>query len=237
MSSKKILVVDDEKKIVEVVKSYLEKEGFEVYTAYDGKSAVEAFYNTNPALVVLDLMLPDMSGEEVCALLRKESKVPIIMLTAKVDESSILNGFSIGSDDYVTKPFSPRQLVARVLALLRRSENSTTTVSNEVSFNEGDLVVDTTKHEIRKNGETVNLTQSEYKILVTMLKYPHKAFTRDELVCRALGDDYDGFDRVIDTHVKNLRQKIETNPKSPQYVLTVHGVGYKFGGEKKWGKV
>jgi DNA-binding response OmpR family regulator len=231
MNKKKILVVDDEKKIVEVLKSYLEKEGFEVYSAYDGKSAVEIFGNINPSLVILDLMLPDFSGEEVCCFIRKESRVPIIMLTAKVDEVSILNGFSIGSDDYVTKPFSPKQLVARVLALLRRSEKDLQPLSSVFSFNEGDLMVDTIKYEVKKRGELMNLTQSEYKILITMLKYPQKAFTREELVCSALGDDYDGFDRVIDTHVKNLRQKIESNPREPQYILTIHGVGYKFGGE------
>jgi DNA-binding response OmpR family regulator len=231
LNNKKILLVDDEKKIVEVVQSYLEKEGFEVYAAYDGKNAIEVFENINPALVILDLMLPDLSGEEVCKILRKESRVPIIMLTAKVDENSILNGFNIGSDDYVTKPFSPKQLVARVLALLRRSERDIQPLSSTFSFNEGDLIIDTVKYEVKKNGEIVSLTQSEYKILVTMLKYPQKAFTREELVCSALGDDYDGFDRVIDTHVKNLRQKIETNPKAPEYILTIHGVGYKFGGE------
>ena len=231
MIKKKILVVDDEKKIVEVVKSYLEKEGFEIYEAYDGKTAVDIFDKVNPSLLILDLMLPDMSGEEVCKLLRRKSRVPIIMLTAKVDEASILDGFNMGSDDYITKPFSPKQLVARVLALLRRSEEDGTPLVNILDFYEGDLIIDSSKHEIKKGGEVVNLTQSEYKILVTMIKYPRKAFTREELVCRALGEDYDGFDRVIDTHIKNLRQKIETNPKNPQYVLTIHGVGYRFGGE------
>jgi DNA-binding response OmpR family regulator len=231
MNRKKILIVDDEHKIVEVIKSYLEKDGFEVCTAFDGKSAVDIFEKANPSLIILDLMLPDMDGEDVCKVVRKKSRVPIIMLTAKIEEASILNGFSIGSDDYVTKPFSPRQLIARVHALLRRTEEDSAPLSSISAFNNNYLIIDTMKHEVKKNGEIVNLTHSEYKILVTMLKYPQKAFTREELVCRALGDDYDGFDRVIDTHVKNLRQKIEINPKSPQYILTVHGVGYKFGGE------
>lgn len=228
---RKILVVDDEPKIVEVVKSYLEKEGFEVIEAYNGKKAVEIFEKINPSLIVLDLMLPDMSGEEVCKVIRGKSRVPIIMLTAKVDETSILNGFGIGTDDYVTKPFSPKQLVARILAVLRRAEEDVAPLSNIFSFNNEDLIIDTIMHQVKKQGKLASLTQSEYKILVTMMKYPKKAFTREELVCRALGEDYDGYDRVIDTHVKNLRQKIETNPKEPEYVLTIHGVGYRFGGE------
>lgn len=228
---RKILIVDDEPKIVEVVKSYLEKEGFEVIEAYNGKKAVEIFEKINPSLIVLDLMLPDMSGEEVCKVIRGKSRVPIIMLTAKVDETSILNGFGIGTDDYVTKPFSPKQLVARILAVLRRAEEDVAPLSNIFSFNNEDLIIDTIMHQVKKQGKLASLTQSEYKILVTMMKYPKKAFTREELVCRALGEDYDGYDRVIDTHVKNLRQKIETNPKEPEYVLTIHGVGYRFGGE------
>lgn len=228
---KKILVVDDEQKIVEVIKSYLEKEGFEVFEAYNGRQAVDIFDRVNPSLIVLDLMLPDMSGEEVCKVIRKKSRTPIIMLTAKVDEVSILNGFGIGTDDYVTKPFSPKQLIARILAVLRRTEEDVVSLSNVFSFNNGDLIIDTVKHQVMKQGEEINLTHSEYKILAAMIKYPQKAFTREELVCRALGEDYDGYDRVIDTHVKNLRQKIETSTKEPQYVLTVHGVGYRFGGE------
>lgn len=230
-SKKRILVVDDEKKIVEVLKSYLEKEGYEVYEAYDGRQALEVFNRINPTLIILDLMLPDVSGEDVCKNIRKRSRVPIIMLTAKIDEKTILEGFNIGADDYVTKPFSPRQLLVRVMALLRRSEGDIAALTNIYSYNNDDLIVDSVKHEVQKKGEVVNLTHSEYKLLVTMLMYPQKAFSREELVCRALGDDYDGFDRVIDTHVKNLRQKIETNPKEPQYIITVHGVGYKFGGE------
>jgi DNA-binding response OmpR family regulator len=230
-NKKKILMVDDEKKIVDVVKSYLEKEGFEVFEAYNGKEAVEVFNRITPSLVILDLMLPDMTGEDICKVIRRKSRVPVIMLTAKVDEVSILEGFRIGSDDYVTKPFSPRQLVARVLALLRRTEEDGAPLSDILAYNNEDLIIDTVKHEVKKQGEVVNLTHSEYKLLLSMVKYPHKAFTREELVCRALGEDYDGYDRVIDTHVKNLRQKIETNPKEPQYVLTIHGVGYRFGGE------
>ncbi|MCY6355543.1 response regulator transcription factor [Clostridium sp. ZS2-4] len=226
---KNILVVDDEKKIVEVVKSYLEKDGYNVFEAYSGKDAIEIFEENNISLIILDLMLPDLSGEEICKTLRGKSRVPIIMLTAKVKEENILGGFNIGADDYVTKPFSPKQLVARVMALLRRTESGLT--SDIMIFNNGHLVIDDLKHEVRKNSEIVNLTATEYKLLLTMAKYTQKAFTREELVCMVLGEDYDGFDRVIDTHVKNLRHKIEDNTREPEYILTIHGIGYKFGGE------
>lgn len=229
--SKDILVVDDEKKIVEVVKSYLERDGYIVYEAYNGKDAVRLFEEVKPALIVLDLMMPDMTGEEVCKVIRKKSRVPIIMLTAKIDEESILKGFGIGADDYVTKPFSPRQLMARVTALLRRTDNEGGILSNILSFNGEDLIIDDMKHQVKKSGEIVSLTSTEYKILLTISKYPEKTFTREELVCMVLGEDYDGFDRVVDTHIKNIRQKIEENPKKPRYLVTVHGVGYKFGGE------
>lgn len=230
-SNIKILIVEDEEKIAEVVKSYLEKNGFKVFCAYNGSEALELFEKVNPRLVVLDLMLPDMPGEDICRIIRKKSRVPIIMLTAKVEEESILNGLGIGADDYVTKPFSPRQLVARVIALLRRSDDEIMPLANEISFNNGELVVDSIRHEIKKEGQPVNLTPNEYKILMSLIKYPQKAFTRDELVYLVLGEDYEGYDRTIDTHVKNLRQKIEPDVRTPKYILTVYGVGYKFGGE------
>lgn len=229
--AKRILVVDDEIKIVEVVKSYLENSGYEVYGAYDGKQAFEYFDKTNPSLVILDLMLPDITGEEICRMLRKKSRVPIIMLTAKIEEEDILKGLDIGADDYVTKPFSPRQLVARVKALLRRTEDDADPLANIMSFDGGDLIVDTTSHEVRKDNSALNLTPNEYKLLLTLIKYPRKVFTRDELIDMVLGNDFDGYDRIIDTHIKNIRQKIETDPKNPRYIQTVHGVGYKFGGE------
>lgn len=229
-NAKKVLVVDDEVKIVEVVKSYLENGGYSVYEAYSGKEAMEKFEKVNPALIVLDLMLPDMTGEEICREIRKKSRVPIIMLTAKIEEEDILKGLKIGADDYITKPFSPRQLVARVDAVMRRAFDSAIPLSSIISFNNDELVVDTLKYEVKKNGKVVNLTPKEYKLLMVMVKYPDKAFTREELICLGLGEDFDGFDRTIDTHIKNIRQKIESDPKNPKYILTVHGIGYRFGG-------
>jgi DNA-binding response OmpR family regulator len=230
-SVKKILVVDDEVKIVEVVKSYLNHSGYDVFEAYNGKQAIDLFEKVNPCLVVLDLMLPDMTGEDICRLIRKKSRVPIIMLTAKVEEEDILKGLDIGADDYITKPFSPRQLVARVAALLRRTSDDPIPLINTLSFNENDLEIDNLSYDVKKNGNSVNLTPNEYKILLTMIKYPKKTFTREELISFAFGENFDGFDRTVDTHIKNLRQKIETDPKTPKYVLTVHGIGYRFGGE------
>jgi DNA-binding response OmpR family regulator len=231
LEEKKVLVVDDENKIVEVVKSYLEREGCIVFEAFDGKQALEIFERVSPDLIVLDLMLPDMTGEEICNIVRKKSRVPIIMLTAKIDEKSIISGLHIGADDYMTKPFSPRELMARIYAIFRRLNEEVVPLSNEISLNGDDLIIDILKKEIRKNGEIVTITVTQYKVLMTLLKYPHKTFTREELITTALGEDYDGYDRNIDTHIKNLRQKIETNPKEPQYIITVHGTGYRFGGE------
>lgn len=229
--NKTILVVDDEPKLTEVVRSYLENSGYAVAEANTGTKALELFDQLSPAFVILDLMLPDISGEEVCIRLRKKSRVPILMLTAKADEEHILNGLSIGADDYLTKPFSPRQLVARVGAVLRRAGGESMPLANVFSFNGGELVIDNLRHEVKKNGQAVPLTPNEYKILMTLIKYPTKAFTREELIVLALGDDYDGFNRVVDTHIKNIRQKLEDDTRNPQYILTVHGIGYKFGGD------
>ena len=226
-SVKKILVVDDEAKIVDVVKSYLLSRGYSVIGAYNGSEALLSCEKEKPGLVILDWMLPDISGEEVCRALRQKSTVPVIMLTARAEEENILEGFAFGADDYVTKPFSPRQLVARVEALLRRSEIASPSV---LSFCGGDLVVDLTGVEIKKSGRPVAVTPNEFKIISTLARYPKKAFTREELIAAAIGEDFDGFDRVVDSHIKNIRQKIEDDSKNPQYILTVHGVGYKFGG-------
>lgn len=230
-NTKRILVIDDEPKIVEVVKSYLENSGYYVHEAYNGKQALELFEKVSPSLVVLDLMLPDITGEEICRTLRKKSRVPIIMLTAKIEEEDILKGLDIGADDYVTKPFSPRQLMARVAALLRRTEEDGTPLTDILSFNMDDLIIDYKNYVVKKCGLVVNLTPNEYKILMTMVKYPKKVFSREELIVLVIGNDFEGFSRTIDTHIKNIRQKIEADPRTPKYILTVHGVGYRFGGE------
>ena len=200
-------------------------------SALSGGEAMAIIDKYVPSLIILDLMLPDVSGEELCRAIRKKSRVPIIMLTAKIQEENILEGLAMGADDYVTKPFSPRQLMARVDSLLRRVSEEPVPLFSVISMNNGELVADILRHEILKNGKPVPLTPDEYNILMVMLKYPTKVFTRDELIDFALDDEFDGFDRIIDTHIKNIRHKIENDPKSPRYILTVHGVGYKFGGE------
>jgi len=230
MSRQTVLIVDDEKGIVEVVRDYLLNAGFHVLEAYNGRDALALFDQMAPDLVVLDLMLPDISGEEVCRTIRRKSRVPVIMLTAKVAEADLLQGFQLGADDYVTKPFSPRQLLVRVQAILRRVSDEPFSLSDQVDFNHGDLVIDSLRHEVRKAGEPVALTPIEFKILASLAKYPTKVFTREELIALALEDDYQGNDRVIDSHIKNIRQKIEADTRNPLYILTVHGIGYKFGG-------
>jgi len=228
---KAILVVDDEPKIVEVVKSYLENAGYEIFTADNGKQAIESYEKINASLIILDLMLPDISGEQVCQEIRKKSRVPIIMLTAKVGEEDLLTGLNIGADDYITKPFSPKQLVARVNAVIRRSQDDSGILSNVLSFNNEELLVDIIKHEVKRNGLDVNLTPNEFNILENLIKNPKKVYTREELINYALNGDFEGYDRIIDTHIKNLRQKIEQDAKNPKYIITVYGIGYRFGGE------
>lgn len=227
-----ILVVDDEEKIARVLGSYLEREGFKVALAYDGLEALRLFDALSPALVLLDLMLPGMPGEEVCRAIRARSRASVIMLTAKTGEEDILRGLGIGADDYVTKPFSPRQVVARVHAVLRRAEGGAP-LSDELSFNAGELAIDTRSRIVRSLGAQVALTPSEYSLLVLLASHPERTFTRDALIRLALPDDFDGYDRVIDTHMKNLRRKIEPDANRPRYILTVYGVGYRFGGERK----
>lgn len=229
--NKTILVVDDEIKITEVISSYLENAGYQAVCAHNGTQAMSLFEKLSPVLLILDLMLPDMSGEEICRTIRKKSRVPIIMLTAKIEDADIINGLEIGADDYLTKPFSPKQLIARVEAVLRRVSAEAVPLASAFSFNDGELVIDGLRHEVRKNGRPVPLTPNEYNILMTMAKYPSKAFTREELIQFALGKDFDGFDRVIDTHIKNIRQKLSDDGRTPRYILTVHGTGYKFGGD------
>lgn len=225
-----ILVVDDEETIVDVIEAYLKNAGYNVFTAYDGKEAISIFNNENINLIILDLMLPDISGEEVCKIIKNEKDVPIIMLTAKINEDDILNGFNLGADDYVVKPFSVKQLIARVSAVLRRVKDLSS--SPILSFNNGDLIINLESHEVKKNNKLITLTRSEYNILLTLSENIKRVFTRNELIDRVMGEDVDVFDRIIDSHIKNLRSKIEDDSKSPKYILTIYGVGYKFGGNK-----
>ena len=227
---KNVLVVDDEVKILEVVKALLEKKGFCVFTAENGRQALDIWETENISLIILDLMLPQMSGEEICKIIRKKSRVPIIMLTAKADEADLLEGLGIGADDFITKPFSLNALYARIEAVLRRSSDDLVPLYNKSSFNHGDLEIDFESHTVKKNKAEIKLTPNEFKILATLIKYPNKVFTRDELIASALGDEFEGFDRAVDSHIKNIRQKIESDPKNPLYILTMHGIGYKFGG-------
>jgi DNA-binding response OmpR family regulator len=229
MRNKNILVVDDEVKILEVIASFLSSRGFGVFTAEDGRQALRVFERENIALIILDLMLPDISGEELCRRIRRVSRVPIIMLTAKMEEADMLKGLEIGADDYMTKPFSLKELHARTEAVLRRVSDELFPLLPKNSFNDGDLITDFERNEIFKNGKLVALTPSELKILSALIRHPGRVFNREELIELAL-EDFDGFDRIIDSHIKNLRHKIEDNPRQPVYVLTVHGMGYKFGG-------
>jgi len=227
----KILVVDDEPMIVDVIRAYLEKAGFTVICAETGRQALEVFYRQNPSLVVLDLMLPDLNGQDVCRTIRSASRVPIIMLTARSGEDDLITGLELGADDYVTKPFSPRQLLARIEAVLRRVTDEAIPLMTVCDFGSGDLIIDCQRHEVRRQGKLVALTPNEYKLLMTLVKYPNKVFTRDELITIALDFDFQGNDRTIDSHIKNIRLKIEDDTRNPRYILTVHGVGYKFGGD------
>jgi DNA-binding response OmpR family regulator len=228
---RKVLVVDDEPKIAEVVGSYLERDGFVPLAAENGIRALELFEKEQPCLVILDLMLPDISGEEVCRRLRARSRIPIIMLTAKVEDQDAVKGLELGADDYVTKPFSPRQLMARVEAVLRRASGDSGALARELTYCFEGLCIDTQRQEVKRRGEAVNLTPSEYRILCALAANPGRVLTRDQLISLALGSDFDGFDRTIDAHVKNLRQKIEADPRNPRFIMTVHGIGYRFHGE------
>ena len=226
MSEKKILVVEDEEKISDLVKAYLEKEGFSVKVASTGQEAISSV-KEGFDLIILDLMLPDMNGEDICETIREDSDIPIIMLTAKSEEEDRVKGLGIGADDYVVKPFSPRELVARVKALLRRVQGK----KEKSSFNSGNLVIDSSRYEVVKHGEAIVLTSTEFKLLQCLANSPGQVFSRLQLVNVILGYDFEGYDRTIDAHIKNIRHKIEDDPKESQYIKTVYGVGYRFIGQ------
>ena len=226
----KILLVDDEEMIIEVLQAYFEKEGWDCVSASNGIEALKKAKDHDPDLILLDLMLPDITGEEVCRLIRKESNVPIIMLTAKSSEEDLINGIIIGADDYVKKPYSPREVVIRVKALLRRVNKTET--SNQLIFNKCKLIIDSLKKEVDLKRQVIALTPIEYKLLYTMANYPGRVYSRADLLEKIQEDGayFEGYERSIDTHIKNLRKKIETDSRHPEFILTVFGMGYKFGG-------
>lgn len=223
-----VLVVDDEPKIVSMVKNYLETEGYKVITAQNGGDAIRIFQEQKPNAVVLDVMMPGMNGLDVCKEIRKESIVPIIMLTAKSEEIDKLLGLELGADDYITKPFSLKELAARLKAVLRRISQYQEKKDEQV-LKRGDILIDPVKREVRVKEKYVTLTPTEYNILYLLARYPGRPYSRMQLLDIALDESYQGYDRVIDTHVSNLRKKIEEKPTSPVYILTVYGIGYKFG--------
>lgn len=226
----KILIVDDEKRISEVLEAYLEREGYEIHTADNGLDALKKAKSIIPDLMILDLMLPDISGEEVCRLVRKESDLPILMLTAKSAEEDRINGIIMGADDYVTKPFSPREVVVRVQAILRRVKKSEKV--DKLEFNGGQLIIDFEKKEVLVNDQLINLTPIEYKLLTNMATNPGRVYSRLDLLEKIQDEGiyYEGYERSVDTHIKNLRKKIELDSRQPAFILTVFGMGYKFGG-------
>lgn len=223
-----ILIIEDEKSVLEVTKAYLEREGYRVYSTENGLEGIELFKKNDIQLVILDLMLPDIDGEEVCKILRKISQVYIFMITAKASLSDRIEGLNIGADEYLIKPLSPRELTARVNALFRRI---TADEPKALSFDNNRLVIDKIDRSVTLANEEVSLTPNEFDILYLLATNKGRAFTREDIIERVFDMDFDGSDRTIDAHIKNLRKKIEENSKEPRYILTVTKVGYKFGGD------
>jgi two-component system OmpR family response regulator len=223
-----ILLVEDDRKIAQVVEVYLAQAGFRVVSFDKGKGAIEAASIELPVLAILDLKLPDITGEEVCQEFRQIGDFPVIMLTSKSSEDERLAGFALGADDYVVKPFSPRELVYRVKAVLKRMQKGDLSGAKPMSFEGGELVVDGRSYQLRSSGSSVNLTPTEFKVLFTIASSPDKVFTREELVEKAMGYQFEGYERSVDAHIKHIRQKLHDDPRNPRWILTVYGVGYKF---------
>ena len=221
---KKILVVDDEKKIVEIIKAYLERESYQVIIAFDGKAALDLALKQHPDLIILDLMLPEMSGWDVCRSVRRESEVPIIMLTARDEVTDKIIGLEMGADDYLTKPFDPKELVSRVRAVLRRTESKP--IPEDI-LRIADLAINIGKRQVQRGTKIFELTPNEFDLLRVMAENPGHVFSRMQLLDKVQGDAYEGYERTIDSHIKNLRKKIEPDPEHPRYIITVFGVGYK----------
>ena len=228
-----ILIIEDEKSVSEILKAYLEKEGYGVYVTENGLDGIEIFRKEKINLVILDLMLPDIEGEEVCKILRKISDVYIFMLTAKSSLSDKIEGLNIGADEYLTKPLSPRELTARVNALFRRLGGKE---DNIISVDNNKMIIDYDKRLVKLEGEEVNLTPNEFDILYLLVSNRGKVFTRESIIERIFGMDFEGSDRSVDVHIKNLRKKIEEDSRAPKYIITVTKAGYKFGDEK-WSTV
>jgi DNA-binding response OmpR family regulator len=226
---KRVLVVEDDAKTADIVKVYLEKDGYAVLTAHDGPQGLAAARGSCPDLIVLDLLLPGLSGLDICRTIRRERPTPIIMLTALSTEPDKLAGLDLGADDYISKPFSPRELVARVRAVLRRTAQEKPE-ENPHALICGDISLDLDQCTVHLNGGEVRMTPSEFRILAVLVREPGRVFSRTQLVEKALGYNYEGMDRTVDVHILNLRRKIEQDPNHPEYIRTVYGMGYKFGG-------
>jgi DNA-binding response OmpR family regulator len=224
----KVLVVDDEPQIVKVLKAYLENAGFQPVIAMDGKMALSRFKSEQPDFVILDLNLPGMDGLDVCRAIRRESNAPILMLTARIEETDKIIGLELGADDYVIKPFSPREVIARVRTILRRSAPEPT-IQEIIKVNE--LTIDTVQHTVKLGGRMIDLTPTEFDILVVLAKQPKRVFSRLQIMEAAQGNAFEGYERTIDAHIKNLRNKLEPDPRNPRYIQTVFGVGYKLQGD------
>ena len=227
---KKILVIEDEEKVLNIIKNYLEKEGFEPIVSLRGEEGLDKFYEHSPDLIVLDLMLPDISGEEICKVIKKESDIPVVMLTAKSSVDERIEGLSLGADDYLIKPFSPRELMMRIKVILKRY-GSINSLVDKLSYNNEDLVINKKGKIVYKKRKEVNLTAAEYKLLTYMAENEKINLSRNIIIQKVFGIDFDGYDRTIDTHIKNIRKKIEDDPKDPKYIITVFGLGYKFEGD------
>jgi DNA-binding response OmpR family regulator len=221
-----VLMVDDDRKMVDLIRVYLERDGYQVMVAYDGKQALEIARRFHPGLIILDLMLPKVDGLDVCRILRAESRVPIIMLTARTTEEDKLTGLDLGADDYVVKPFSPRELMARIRAVLRRAFDESQAGPSLLSA--GDMAMDFLRREVTLSGKPVHLTPKEFRLLELLIRQPGRVFTRLDLLEDAFGYDYGGLERTVDVHIMNLRKKIEPDPNCPRYIQTVYGVGYRF---------
>lgn len=222
----RVLIIENEIKIVHWLTTFLEQSNFEVFSALDGKTGLQLYRSEQPDVIVLDLMLPDMDGLDICRTIRQKSDVFIIMLTARVEETDRLVGLELGADDYVTKPFSPREVVARIRVLLRRASGTLTIQQRSLTC--GTLMLDPVRRVCTLRDDPINLTPTEFSILETMMRQPGVPFTRERLITEALGYDYAGYERTVDVHIRNIRRKIESDSQEPQYILTVFGIGYRF---------